>query len=245
MRSRALRTHRSRAEARASTHAPTDSRELDLELIEEIAAPPVQSRKYSLLLLGMSVVWGTLMHQFGEGRIYWIMGPYAAAVSAVLLTLRSDALLRRLRPTLKNVTVGIAVGVAMTLATYPAFALAEELFPQLLGHVSELYRQSHNESLVAALTWVVVILTAEELLWRGAWIEALSARFGRVGAGISSVVIYALTQLCSGSFIVGLLALVCGAVWTAQRLYTGSVLAPLISHLIWTPTVILLVPVTW
>jgi hypothetical protein len=33
-------------------------------------------------------------------------------------------------------------------------------------------------------------------------------------------------------------------VWTAERYYTKSMIAPLLSHAIWTPTVILLLPVT-
>jgi len=211
---------------------------------EQVPATPVRSLRYSLMLLGMSVVWAVLLAQFGEGQIYWIMGPYAACMSAVLMTLRSRALLRRLRPTLRNVAIGTGVGVGMTLATYPAFAAAKALFPALYRNVIELYSQSNDESLPVALAWVIVILSAEELLWRGAWIEALSARFGPLTAGALSVVIYALTQLASGSFIVCLLALCCGAIWTLLRHYTGSLVAPLLSHMIWTPTVILLVPVT-
>lgn len=231
-------TVRASANTRDDEIAPED---VDTE--ENVEAAPVRSLKYSLMLLGMSLVWAVLLRQFGEGQIYWIMGPYAAAISAVLMTLRSHALLRRLRPKARDVAIGIGVGVGMTLATYPAFAAARALFPELAAEVAELYRQSHDESLATALAWVVVILTAEELLWRGAWIEALTARFGPFRAGALSVVIYALTQLSSGSFIVCLLAFCCGAIWTAQRYYTGSLLAPLLSHLIWTPTVILLVPV--
>jgi len=207
-------------------------------------SPPVRSLKYSLMLLAMSVVWGIFLHQFGTSPIYWIMGPYAAALSALVLTMRGHALRRALRPSARNVAVGIGVGVAMTLATYPAFHLAKELFPALAHNVSQLYRQSGDESLPVALAWVTVILAAEELLWRGAWIEALVARFGRTRAGVLSVLIYAATQLSSGSFIVCLLAVCCGAVWTAERFYTKSLIAPLISHAIWTPTVILLLPVT-
>jgi membrane protease YdiL (CAAX protease family) len=207
-------------------------------------SPPVRSLKYSLMLLGMSVVWGLLLHQFGTSPIYWIMGPYAAALSAAVLTMRGHALRQALRPSARNVAVGIAVGIAMTLATYPAFHLAKTLFPTLAHHVAQLYRQSSDESLPVALAWVTVILAAEELLWRGAWIEALVARFGRTLAGVLSVLIYAATQLSSGSFIVCLLALCCGAVWTLERYYTKSLIAPLLSHAIWSPTVILLVPVT-
>jgi membrane protease YdiL (CAAX protease family) len=221
-----------------------DSLEPTAQAEAAVPATPVRSLRYALMLLGMTVAWGILLAQFGEGQIYWIMGPYAVSMSAVLMTLRSRALLGRLRPTVRNVAIGCAVGLAMTVATYPAFAAAKALFPELSRNVTQLYRQSHDESLPIALAWVVVILTGEELLWRGAWIEALTARFGRMGAGVLSVLLYAATQLSSGSFIVCLLALCCGTVWTLQRHYTSSLISPLISHMIWTPTVILLVPVT-
>lgn len=220
----------------------------DDELVDPHAAknhsPPVRSLKYSMMLLAMSVVWGVLLHQFGTSPIYWIMGPYAAIISATVLTMRGHALRRALRPTRRNVAVGVGLGVVMTAATYPAYHLAQRLFPTLAQNVAQLYRQSHDESLPVALAWVVVIMSAEELLWRGAWVEALTARFGRLYAGVLSVLIYAVTQLSSGSFIVCLLAVVCGAVWTAERYYTKSMIAPLLSHAIWTPTVILLLPVT-
>ncbi|MDB4975458.1 MAG: hypothetical protein JWN48_3799 [Myxococcaceae bacterium] len=227
-----------------SLHADEEdlaSAQLSDEAPIEAANP--RSLKYSLMLLGMSAVWGVLISQFGQGQIYWIMGPYAAVISIVLLTLRSRALLALMRPTLKNVGIGVAVGTAMTLATYPAFALAKQFFPELARNVSELYSKSNDELLITALLWVAVIAAAEDLLWRGAWIEALTPRFGRLYAGVLSVVLYAGTQLCCKSFIVGLLALCCGTIWTIQRHYTRSVISPLISHLIWTPTVILLVPV--
>jgi uncharacterized protein len=208
-------------------------------------APSAFSRRYVLLILGLTAVWGVLMNQFGESPIYWVMGPYALAVCVTLLVARGHALRARLRPTLKTVGLGVGMGVLMTLLTYPAFDLARRWFPALVGNVADLYRQSQNERLSVALIAVLVILTAEELLWRGAWFEAWCVRIGPLKACALCVASYALTQLCSGSFIVGLLAVVCGTVWTAMRYYSGSLVPSLIAHAIWTPTVILLIPVTW
>jgi membrane protease YdiL (CAAX protease family) len=59
-----------------------------------------------------------------------------------------------------------------------------------------------------------------------------------------SVATYAAAQFGTGSWIVMLLALVCGTLWTLQRQLTRSLLSPLLAHLIWTPTVILFYPVT-
>jgi membrane protease YdiL (CAAX protease family) len=234
---------------RSSAHTLGEARDAAEQELDEAAeetpleTPSTASIKYSLLLGAMSIVWGVMMSQFGQGQIYWIMGPYAVLVSVVLLTLRSRALLRLLRPSTRNVSLGVSIGVAMTLATYPAFAAAQALFPELMSNVSQLYSQSRQEALVIAVTWVIVIAAAEELVWRGAWIEALTPRFGRFYAGAMSIGIYAAAQLCSKSFIVGLLALCCGTIWTVMRHYTRSIVSPLLAHLIWTPTVILLWPV--
>jgi membrane protease YdiL (CAAX protease family) len=74
-------------------------------------------------------------------------------------------------------------------------------------------------------------------------LEALTKRYRMLVAGTLSVGIYVLAQAGTGSVVVALMALVCGTVWTVQRHYTNSLLSPLIAHLIWTPTVILLRPV--
>ena len=208
-------------------------------------SPSAFSRAYVLLVVGLSIAWGALMSRFGNGPIYWIMGPYALAVCGLLLSARGHALRARLRPSVANVALGVGIGLLMTACTYPAFALARQLFPELTHHVADLYRQSNDERLSVALTAVLIILSAEELLWRGAWYEAFALRIGPLKASLLAVASYAVTQLCSGSFIVCLLAIVCGAVWTAMRHYSRSLIPSLIAHAIWTPTVILLVPVTW
>lgn len=220
----------------------------DQQMPEQAVAedrPHVLSTNYLWLIFGLSAIWGVLMHQFGESPIYWVMGPYAFVASVVLLVTRGHALRSRLRPTFRLVAFGVGMGVLMTLLTYPAFNLSKQFFPQLVGNVGDLYRQSQAERLGVALVSVTVIATAEELLWRGAWYEAWYPRIGPLKAGAVAVASYALTQLCSGSFIVCLLALVCGTAWTLMRHYTKSMVPALIAHLIWTPTVILLVPVTW
>lgn len=62
------------------------------------------------------------------------------------------------------------------------------------------------------------------------------------GASLVSVSSCALAQLGTGSWVVGLVALVCGALWTLERVCTGSVLAALITHWLWTSIVIVLFP---
>lgn len=195
----------------------------------------------------MIAVWAALMSRFGGANVYAVMGPYAACViviAPVLAKLQGSVQHRWLVARPRDLAFGAAVGVAMTVATYPAFRLATALFPSLEASVESLYAAASTHSLASAVAWTVLIIVAEEVLWRGLVLDELDERLPRVASSTLSVGSYALAQLGSGSFIVLLLALVCGALWTWQRRATGSIVAPLIAHLIWSPTVILLLPVT-
>lgn len=197
-----------------------------------------------LLLAALIVGWFLLIRRFGEGNVYAAVGPFALGVCLVMLVLRPRTLLAWLKPTRRAVWVGLAVGLGMTVLTYPAFQLASMVYPELDGHVQSLYIGARSTTLPKALLWVVAIIFAEELMFRGVWPDELSARLAERHAWAISLTTYALAQFGTGSVIVTLMAAVCGCIWSWQRRYTDSLLSPLISHLIWTPTVILLYPVT-
>jgi uncharacterized protein len=187
-------------------------------------------------------VWFLLMGRFGAG-IYALMGPFAAGVALLVAAAFPARLVEWLRPTRRGVAVGLLVGVGMTLATYPLYALACLIDPGLRVDVAVLYGAARESRLSEALPWVLAIIVAEELLWRGALLELLTDRVSPYAGMALSIGTYCFAQAGTGSLIVTLLALVCGTLWTLQRHLTGSLLSPLIAHLIWTPTVILLLPV--
>lgn len=196
------------------------------------------------VLAAMILGWALLIRRFGEGDVYAVVGPYALAVCVVMIALRPKTILAWLKPTKRAIWVGLAVGVGMTALTYPVFQLASMVYPELDGHVQSLYTGARSTTLPKALCWVIALVLAEELMFRGVLPDELSARMPERTAWAISLVVYALAQFGTGSFIVSLMALVCGAIWTWQRQYTDSLLSTVIAHLIWTPTVILLYPVT-
>lgn len=196
-----------------------------------------------LLLVALNVSWALVMARFGRGDIYWVVGVHAVLVALVVVAVRGVPRREAFRLRGRDLALGVAVGVLMTVGTYVAFEAARTLVPDLATHVSRLYRAAGTETPVVALAWTLVILTAEELLWRGAWIDVWSARLGATMAAVTSVLAFSLTQLGSGSIIVAVLACTCGAIWTALRMHTGRVGPGLIAHAIWTPTVILFHPV--
>lgn len=214
----------------------------------DLRPAPVRSASSSSVrkgwvLVALNVSWALVMARFGRGDIYWVTGLHALLVLAIVVSLTGPSLRAALQPRWLDVVLGLTVGVAMTAATYAVFDVARAIEPSLTTHVARLYRAAWTQTPGIALAWVLVILTSEELLWRGAWIDVWRARVGMRAAAVSSVLAFAVTQLGSGSIIVALLACACGLVWTALRLHTGRLVASLVAHAIWTPVVILWKPV--
>lgn len=79
---------------------------------------------------------------------------------------------------------------------------------------------------------------AEELFFRGAVVDALP-RHQVVGSTLAYVVATALT----GNVMLAFAAIVLGAVTAHQRLATGGVLAPVLTHVTWSVTMLLVLPV--
>jgi membrane protease YdiL (CAAX protease family) len=191
----------------------------------------------------LTVVWFTLARRFGHGDVYAVIGPFACIVSASVIALYRRALAPALRPSTRGIVSGIVLGSAMTALTYPVFQLAVLIWPELEANVEQLYAAARNTTLPRALIWASAAAIAEELLFRGMLLDSLSRLMQPWMAAALSVVIYALAQLGAGSFIIFLMALGYGSAWTLQRRLTGSLLSTLISHLIWTPTTLVLFPV--
>jgi uncharacterized protein len=211
-------------------------------------AEPQRTRARSFgeltLLAAVIVLWFSLMRRFGQGDVYAVMGPYACFVAAVCVALRPRQVWAWLQAHARAIAIGLGVGALMTLLTYPIFRGAVSVLPWLDGQVQGLYHGARSTTLSKALAWVAALALAEELLFRGVLPDVLRKFTSQRAAYAITTVIYALAQLGAGSVIVMLMALVCGTIWSVQRVYTRSLLSPLIAHLIWSPTVILLVPVT-
>ena len=212
---------------------------------KRFAAPRAQAPRSRLALVAAVAplaLWFPLMRRFGAG-IYALMGPFALGVILLVSVVFRERLREWLRPSWLAVGVGLLVGASMTIATYPLYAVACSLYPGLRVDVAVLYGAASATSLSEAVPWVLTIIVAEELLWRGALLDVFDARVSPRVSFALALATYCLAQAGTGSWIVTLLALVCGTLWTLQRRLTRSVLSPLIAHLIWTPTVILLLPV--
>lgn len=192
------------------------------------------------------LAWPIVLSRFGHGDVYRLLGPFAVLVVALVLLFgwRERVLPRGRREWVRDVGVGLGCGVVMTVGTYSAYALFARIVPGLAVAVRGLYRDAGKESFAIAILSTIAAIVAEEVLWRGPLLRTLEKRTSRVVAIVISIGTYTLAQIGSGSFIVLLAALICGSIWLAERMWTRSIVAPLVSHAMWTLVVIHFLPVT-
>lgn len=142
----------------------------------------------------------------------------------------------------RDVAVAAGLGVALVIATHGAYAIAERFAPALTSEVRQLYvtiALGHGRLALVGLTLVVVL--AEELVWRGAALElsTASARW----AGGAAVVLYALPQALAGAWLLVLAALGLGSLLVVQRVITGRIADSFITHAVWSLAIFVVMPV--
>ena len=130
--------------------------------------------------------------------------------------------------------VGIASGTALYGATRLVVGLATRN-PRLDRGVTDVYRRTQETSFLIALALTLAIaVPGEELFWRGLVLpeaqETTSSTTGALLTWAAAVGVNA--AWASAPLLAG--AVVAGALWTWLATWSGGVVAPLASHLVWT-----------
>lgn len=154
-----------------------------------------------------------------------------AVVSVVLLAVAfaiDGAHLRLMlvvRP--RDVLIGIAGGLVMAVVTRIAYQAALSLIPALGPPVAVLYgTMRESPPLAVTMPLLVVVIACEEVVWRGVLThDRRTALLSTLG--------YTVAQLGATSLLLAPIALVCGIVWSAERLATRGLIAPFLTHLVW------------
>ena len=181
-----------------------------------------------------SVLW---LVAFALGRRFGVtlaaLGGAAFIVVAAALTQRDVRAL--LQPRLRDLFWGVAVGGASLGATYALYPLLRAGVPGLADDVRAFYTLVPVSAVTVPV--VLLIVVAEELLWRGALLASLKREHPIVAAVALASVLYASAQLGAGLPVLAAAALGLGAAWAAEAVFTDGLFAPLVSHALWTLTV--------
>ena len=176
----------------------------------------------------------------------WIGTGAAAALSMVLLWIGARPSVRSIlgeNPRL-GIALGLVVGTAMSLATWGLYPFAVGVLPVVQGEVETLYgllRQTPGP--VRAFPLLLVVVAAEELVWRGLAIDLFTPVLGPWRAALMAALLYVLPQIAFRSPLLIIVALLCGLVWGALRVRTGGLMAPFVAHVVWDLLVFIVYPV--
>ncbi|MCU1365044.1 MAG: hypothetical protein JWN39_683 [Ilumatobacteraceae bacterium] len=171
---------------------------------------------------------------------------YAAGFGLAAVWILSACAFGRIRlshPT--RVVEDALVGAVLGVLTFGVFVGADEVGRRisfLAGPIRNVLGKADSGSLFWVLALALVNAIAEEMFFRGTLIDALSRRNGPGVSAALSVVLYVAVTAVGGNTALTVAALVMGTVFVAERVLTRGLLAPIVTHLIWSTLVILLLP---
>ncbi len=137
------------------------------------------------------------------------------------------------RPVVTPIAIGLAAAAVFVLGALVVREIAplRDFTENVLAHAR--YR---SLPLVACLTLVNGV--AEEIFFRGALFAALGTR----RPVLASTLIYAVVTVATGNPMLVFAAATLGLVLGLQRRATGGILAPMLTHVTWSLTMVLVLP---
>ncbi|MGV3722563.1 MAG: CPBP family intramembrane glutamic endopeptidase [Actinomycetota bacterium] len=172
------------------------------------------------------------------------VGGAAVLLGLLVLVLERGESPARLRARGLDILVGILSGGVMIGATYVLYPVVRHLVPTVVPQAVELYATFGAAKGPGSIALLGLVVLGEELVWRGAVQDGMTARFGPVVGVLATTLLYGLAVLPVGLPLLVGIALGFGLFWSVLREVTRSLTAPLIAHLLWNLVVLVLHPIT-
>jgi uncharacterized protein len=137
------------------------------------------------------------------------------------------------RPIITPIVTGLVIG-----AIFVAGALVVRELEPLRDLVNTVLDHARYGAIVPIVAVTLLNGVAEEVFFRG----ALFAAIGRRHAVPISTVIYAVATVATGNLMLVFAAFLLGLVLGLQRRASGGILAPILTHITWSSTMVFVLP---
>lgn len=186
----------------------------------------------AVCLAGAGALRASFAAEPGSRRFYALTGQVALTWLLGSAALRTG---RRGSVSAATVPTSIATGAAAFGAFYTAARISRHIRPlrRALAHV---LRYAERESPLVLIT-TLTNGAAEEIFFRGALYDNASTR-----PVLTSTAAYVLVTSASGNPALALASVVMGTLFALQRRHSGTVLAPLVTHLVWSTLMVSVLP---
>jgi uncharacterized protein len=192
-----------------------------------------------VLVIGGALLGYSLTRRPGDESFYWLTLSLAAvwALGAFVSGPLHLGCVRFRDRNQRPVISGTVVGLALAGVFLVGGLVAREI-PGVREFVTRVLDFANHGPLVLVVFITVINGVAEELFFRGALYTAL----GNAYPAVVSTVIYVATAATTGNPMLGVAAVVVGAVCAWERRATGGVLAPMLTHFFWGLVMVLALP---
>ena len=137
------------------------------------------------------------------------------------------------RPIVTPIVTGLVLG-----AVFVAGSLVVRELPPLRELLNSVLAHARYGAIVPIVAVTLLNGVAEEVFFRG----ALFAAIGRRHAVLISTVIYAAATVATGNLMLVFAAFLLGLVLALQRRASGGILAPILTHITWSTTMVFALP---
>jgi hypothetical protein len=137
------------------------------------------------------------------------------------------------RPIVTPIVTGLVLG-----AVFVAGSLVVREVPQLRELVNDVLAHARYGAIVPIVAVTLLNGVAEEFFFRG----ALFAAIGRRHAVLISTLVYAAATVATGNLMLVFAAFLLGLVLGLQRRASGGILAPILTHITWSTTMVFALP---
>lgn len=186
-----------------------------------------------LLLVGLTL-W--LNH------VWFAVAIYHAIMLPISIWVLRDRLSTILKPGMKQLAAGLAITVPLYLASWGGFLLLTWLVPAAEQEAQRVFDWKDLVPWWMAAPILLLAVTGEELLWRGAITQGIASQWGRARGVIIGAMGFALAHAGMGSGLIVLAALLLGAFWGVLTLASRSLIPALVCHLLWDVAVLYFFP---
>lgn len=136
-----------------------------------------------------------------------------------------------------DTAIGIVVGAGM-FGAFVAAAWVARRSGILEGSIDEILHQADDQALAPLIAVTAINGVAEELFFRGALMNALSAP----RALVVSTALYVAVTFAGGNIALALASAVMGTLFAAERRLTNALVMPIATHLVWSVLMITAFP---
>lgn len=174
------------------------------------------------------------------GRLDMILVAFSLVICGAIWLLRRTDFARWFCFRGRALLEGALVGLFLVVAAHFVYPFLPRWFPFVETGVQQALHSLSTDSAWATLP---LIAFTEEILFRGLLLDEMIEKWGARIAYPVSVLFYAGAQSGAGIALLPGLAFGFGAVFAFERYRTRGLWAPLVTHLIWTPSVVVFFPI--